>query len=144
MIDKETTKTSAIKAKFTNSGKSEKGDGRSKRFSGWSNAGLTIYNVRYDAIGVNRQQNPNFDRQQLQHLVKQYGEMKDKAAVAEQEAPPVQLRHDMPSNPVAPPIYPDRSQPMDSSDDDVVTSDVDEDDDEGEMEFEGDEDGGEV
>ena len=144
MIDKETRKTSAIKAKFTNSGKSEKGDGHSKRFSGWLDEGLTIYNIRYDAIGVNQQQYPGFDQDQLELLVKQYGELKDKAKDTAHEASPVQPRHDMPWNLVAPPISQDKFPPIENADEDDDTSVVDEeddnDDDNNEVEFEGDDD----
>ena len=119
MYKNSTMKTSEIKAKFTNSGKSEKGDGRSKRFCGWTMEGLTFYNQQYDEIGRNRQEFPDFDQRQLEDLVKHYEGMKEKVVVAEQESPLVEPRHDMPWNPVTPPVaQPDGGQRIESEEDD--------------------------
>ena len=141
MYKNDTKATSSVRAKFTNNGKSAKGDGRTKRFSGWSKEGLTIYNLRYDAIGVNRQQYPKFDQKLLELLVKQYGELKDKAEDTAHDSSPVQPRHDMPWNPVAPPIYQDNFPPLENAEEDDDTSVVDEedddDDDDDEVEFDG-------
>jgi len=46
-------KTSAVPAKWTNAGRSLK-DGRSKKFCGWSQAGIDAYNANYVGVGRDR------------------------------------------------------------------------------------------
>ena len=112
MYKRQEETTSDVRPKFTHGGKSKKGDGRSRRFSGWSDAGLTYYNVRYDAIGRNRQQYPDFDNDQMAIFVTEYGGVKKRASDAIRDAPPpVQPRHDMPWNPVLPPVAHEQRPP---------------------------------
>ena len=65
MHKKKNTKTSAVAAKWTNSGQSVK-NGQSKKFCGWSQAGIDQYNANYKYFKCDRELYRRFDRRNME------------------------------------------------------------------------------
>jgi hypothetical protein len=65
MYKKGNTKTSDVPAKWTNSGQSIK-NGQSKKYCGWSQAGIDQYNLNYSYFKTDRQLFRRFDRDNME------------------------------------------------------------------------------